>query len=123
MEKSFTPEYKEYMASEEWKMFRKSILEQRGEVCEVCSKFGNHVHHKTYKNFKREKVFDVLVLCEVCHGIVHEIKDAKKSGFEIYGLRTSKSVMSSQRIESVLLSKIKEKENSIKVLEYVLASH
>lgn len=47
--------------------------------CYICSSFENlHIHHKTYKNFRREELRDVVVLCRKCHIFLHRLKRNSK---------------------------------------------
>jgi predicted metal-binding protein len=65
-------EYRAYIKSDKWKMFRSSILIARGGKCERCGcTKGLEIHHRTYKNFKNEKPQDVMVVCAECHDKIH----------------------------------------------------
>jgi len=69
--KTLEEEYQDYINSAEWKRLRTMKLEQVGYICEMCkrSKWSVRleVHHLNYKNFRREKLEDLQVLCVECH--------------------------------------------------------
>jgi len=40
--------------------------------CRICNrKTWLNIHHKTYKNYGKEKKEDLMVLCKFCHGELH----------------------------------------------------
>jgi 5-methylcytosine-specific restriction endonuclease McrA len=69
----FSSEYRAYIKSPEWKVFRLTIFAARGKVCERCrnAKGPHEVHHLTYVRLGREIPADVQVLCNACHKIAH----------------------------------------------------
>lgn len=66
-------EYRKYLQSEHWKLFRLSILAKRGVACEQCgSRHGRpDLHHKTYARLGAELESDVEILCRICHQSRH----------------------------------------------------
>ena len=68
-------EYKDYLQSGVWGMYRAAVLERAGEVCEVCGADGTlHIHHRTYRRVGgNEKFEDLIALCPPCHRRVHEL--------------------------------------------------
>ena len=68
-------EYKEYMASDEWKRIRKDTVAQANGICDECHwPLGNsvpHAHHESYENFRHEGFDDVKALHSVCHKRKH----------------------------------------------------
>lgn len=64
-------EYVEYLRSPAWRQLRQRALEAAGYRCQRCgiSKWSSvlEVHHLTYDRFKRERLSDLMVLCERCH--------------------------------------------------------
>lgn len=70
-----TDEYAEYLKSDAWKKKREQVIDERGEVCEICSKDVGvfHIHHKSYRHFKQERMYELAVLCSGCHASVHGI--------------------------------------------------
>ena len=75
-----TPElYHEYLQTEHWQTFRKSILAKRGHRCQVCGRSGKvSLHPNCYDRIGGEIDGDVIVLCETdgdhvgCHQIFHD---------------------------------------------------
>ncbi len=65
--------YEAYINSPEWKLFRVTVFAARGRKCERCCtiKGEMHVHHLHYRNFGKEKLEDVQILCERCHKAEH----------------------------------------------------
>ena len=72
--------YKNYIRSKEWARkkadFRGCGLNTGG--CYVCGCSENlQQHHKTYKRLGKERLTDLILLCQSCHRDVHIV--AKKS--------------------------------------------
>lgn len=74
--------YNRYIKSEKWKLKREAVLRRDGYRCFVC---GNHksleAHHLTYKDFGKEKLYQIITLCRSCHKAIHKkvkIKDSIK---------------------------------------------
>lgn len=65
--------YIQYLASEEWRIFRLSVIAKRGLACEVCRTRQNspQLHHLTYERLGCERETDVIVTCETCHRRYH----------------------------------------------------
>jgi hypothetical protein len=65
-------DYHAYLKSDEWKVKRDSQIRDAGGRCQVCnSRYRLNCHHRTYERIGRELPEDLIVLCEVCHGIFH----------------------------------------------------
>jgi hypothetical protein len=69
----------EYYETDRWKQLSGEVLERDGYHCQICGKkgllngsIGLTIHHKTYDNFSKEKLSDLITFCETCHRIVHE---------------------------------------------------
>lgn len=63
-----TREYREYLASPEWKRRRQKVIDRAKGICEGCLTQGaEQVHHRTYAHFRNEFAFELLALCEDCH--------------------------------------------------------
>lgn len=60
--------YKEYLASREWAALRQQVRARSNGGCERC-KVGKHesTHHVTYERVGREKLDDLLAVCNACH--------------------------------------------------------
>ncbi len=71
--KDLSPEYKAYLASDEWKQRCERWLSYWGNRCCICNHAGNlDVHHRTYERFKNELFTDCVVLCRPCHELFHD---------------------------------------------------
>ena len=65
-------EHELYLASSEWRMKRKLVLERCHYVCEGCGmQRACEVHHRLYRYWKREMLFDLVGLCAGCHARLH----------------------------------------------------
>jgi hypothetical protein len=72
-------EYERYMRSEQWTEKRRRVLERERLVqgrpdpfCQACWKrAGVQGHHLTYVNFGHEPLWDLALVCLVCHGHLH----------------------------------------------------
>lgn len=64
-----------YLKSEDWKSFRKIVLQKQHHTCRLCktSGFALDVHHLKYKRLWDVTVSDVKVLCRDCHNKVHAL--------------------------------------------------
>ena len=61
-------EYRKYINSGEWRELREKALDFYGHECGRCgSKYLLHIHHKHYRNFMKERIEDLMILCESCH--------------------------------------------------------
>ena len=61
-------EHDVYLASTEWKMRRKRVLDRCHYVCEGCgTQSACEVHHLTYNHWKNEFLFELVGLCRACH--------------------------------------------------------
>jgi 5-methylcytosine-specific restriction endonuclease McrA len=68
-------EYKAYLQSDYWRVFRRIALEQADWECQLCPQSDPkqlEVHHRTYKRLGHEKLKDVIVLCHHCHSKHHD---------------------------------------------------
>lgn len=73
--------YEEYMQGPIWREKRRRVLERCGRLCEGClERRAVEVHHLRYPErvqpgsrewVMREKLYDLVGLCERCHGEVH----------------------------------------------------
>ena len=69
-----SPEYRAYLASEQWQRVRRAALSHAGYRCARCQARSNprariylEVHHLTYERLGRERLEDLEVLCTNCH--------------------------------------------------------
>ena len=63
-----TKEYRNYLASDVWKIKREAVFLLKWRSCELCWAIEKLcVHHKTYENVWKEEMEDLQVLCNSCH--------------------------------------------------------
>ena len=65
--------YLEYLITPEWRERRNAKIELASGRCQVCYTNGRplEVHHRTYDRRGRERLEDLTVLCDECHGLFH----------------------------------------------------
>ena len=64
--------YGEYLRTPEWAEQRCRALRRADGRCETCARTQRlHVHHRKYSERGRERVGDLIVLCDDCHLAVH----------------------------------------------------
>jgi hypothetical protein len=67
--------YHEYIQSREWKEKAKLVKARAHMRCEYCGMKGNgytlQAHHLTYERLGREKMSDLVCLCDDCHKEAH----------------------------------------------------
>lgn len=67
--------YYDYLQSDSWKLKRQRVLWRDDFCCQFCSVVLTsehlHVHHKTYDRIFKERLSDLLTLCEDCHRDEH----------------------------------------------------
>jgi hypothetical protein len=68
--------YQAYLASREWGLLREAVKERSGGICERCHKNeSTAVHHLTYARVCRERLEDLVDLCDDCHDFSHGRSD------------------------------------------------
>ena len=68
-----------YLKSKHWREFRKYVYGTVGRRCCKCSsRFKVQIHHKNYDCLGKEKLKDVMVLCERHHLLEHEKLNERK---------------------------------------------
>lgn len=74
-DKARTPQvmtYRTYLRSEGWQRTRERKFEQAGRECVVCASASKlQIHHRTYARLGRERLEDLVVLCDDCHATYH----------------------------------------------------
>jgi len=89
--------HRQYLQSPAWKAKRMEALESYGCVCNRCGKYGNDVHHKTYKRVGNEHLEDLEVLCRDCHEAHHAIERSlrgRKQGHKAYHVKAMFAALS-----------------------------
>jgi hypothetical protein len=70
-------EYKKYLKTEHWLELKKRMWSSNvPKVCFACG-IGNcklAIHHRTYTRIGREKISDLVFICDGCHKKIHEYK-------------------------------------------------
>ena len=67
--------YQEYMGSDGWKKLREKAYLRAENLCELCGAKAAAVHHVKYpKNFEEDNLYNLLVVCKICHEKLHAIK-------------------------------------------------
>lgn len=66
-------EYQRYIRSGRWARTRKRYYKWHGRHCHRCGKrrCRLELHHKTYERLGRERMSDLIALCEDCHHAAH----------------------------------------------------
>ena len=67
-----TMPYGLYLQTAQWKAKRKQKLRSTRGRCERCGDYARQVHHKKYGRRGREKLTDLLSVCDACHKREHE---------------------------------------------------
>jgi len=73
--------YRNYLESNHWKRIKNKKYNSNPKLykCSICGyRKGLHLHHKTYKRIEKERLSDLVWLCEICHKNLHAEFD--KSG-------------------------------------------
>lgn len=65
--------YNAYLASPEWRVKRAQALKRDGGVCQGCHRRpATQVHHLSYAHVGNELLFELVSICDDCHGRAHE---------------------------------------------------
>ena len=66
--------YKEYLKSDHWKNVKKRYKDSKlTQKCYICGSNKHiNIHHKTYKRLGKEKLNDLVPLCQECHYLTHK---------------------------------------------------
>jgi 5-methylcytosine-specific restriction endonuclease McrA len=65
--------YELYLQSPEWRRRRQRVLERDNYRCQGCGEQrATQVHHRTYQHIYREFLFELISLCDDCHGRLHD---------------------------------------------------
>lgn len=73
--------YKEYLASDDWKTIRNSILCGHTAVCVLCENIAQVVHHLKYDPSVLLGLWNhyLVPLCHKCHNVIEVDGDTKNS--------------------------------------------
>jgi 5-methylcytosine-specific restriction endonuclease McrA len=77
-EKTNKEKYLEYLRSDKWKKIAAKKRKGSKNKCQLCGNGKSilHVHHVNYDHVYKERLSDLIVLCEKCHKKFHS-KEAK----------------------------------------------
>lgn len=113
MSNNYKEEYNEYIfKSVKWKQKREECFAIYGRKCLLCNKKKKlHVHHKTYKRFRDERVeTDLIPLCEKHHSNLH--KYCKKHNRPLW--QGSEEYIKKNRQTKKRLKRFKKKKQLVK---------
>ena len=81
-------DYQKYLASREWRLKRKEVIERADNICERCfSADIANVHHLTYERLGKEDARnDLLGVCRPCHEYLSAKRDQDPAVTIIWGL-------------------------------------
>ena len=84
MKKKGNKDKVEFRKSQEWKDFRKKLLEERGRICECCGKKTRYLdcHHLDPKHYTDLTPSKFALLCHSCHSCVSDIERIKPENRE-----------------------------------------
>lgn len=72
----FKKEMAIYYQTVKWENKRKKVLKRDNYLCQSClERPATQAHHLTYENFKREPLFQLISVCELCHEAIHKLKN------------------------------------------------
>ncbi|MDP3063203.1 MAG: hypothetical protein Q8O40_08355 [Chloroflexota bacterium] len=68
-------DYHEYLASREWRLRRKGVIDAAEGICQRCGSAPiRNVHHTSYENIGHEKPWELIGVCKPCHEYLAGIK-------------------------------------------------
>lgn len=75
--------YKQYLQSEHWSNIKNRFYNSKlfNGGCDCCgeSNCRLNLHHKTYKRLGREKLDDLIAVCDRCHKEIHYLLNNNNS--------------------------------------------
>lgn len=67
----FLEEHTQYLKTEDWKKRRTLVLKRDNYLCQSClENKATEVHHKSYRYWKNEPLFELISVCNNCHEII-----------------------------------------------------
>lgn len=65
--------YTDYLQTLHWGAIRKRALKRARQKCQLCNSENAvlNVHHNNYERRGKERITDVIVLCQACHAKHH----------------------------------------------------
>ncbi len=72
--KQFIEEHNKYLKTDDWRKRRELVLKRDNYLCQSClDKKATQVHHKSYRYWKNEPLFELVSVCEDCHKIITDM--------------------------------------------------
>ncbi len=76
-------DYSDFLQTPYWIAIKERLLKTIGYKCQLCGDKKNplHIHHNTYEHHGYEHIYyreDLIVLCERCHLLFHELRILKE---------------------------------------------
>lgn len=76
----------DYLRSPEWRAKRDAVLRRDGYMCQAClQNQAVQVHHKTYRHWGNEPLFDLVAVCEICHDEITKMDREYREGKRYFG--------------------------------------
>lgn len=73
-----------YLRSDHWQEIRAKALASSNFCCQGCSATKKlQVHHLTYNTLGSETVDDLMVLCDSCHSLSHELLGEMRATLDV----------------------------------------
>jgi hypothetical protein len=67
-------EHNNYLKSDEWKSKRLLVLKRDNYTCQSCLlNKATQIHHKSYRYWQNEPLFDLISVCFDCHELITKI--------------------------------------------------
>ena len=86
---SWWQEHDAYLRSPAWAQRRRAVLERDRYRCQArvdgCTGAAEQVHHKTYRYWKNEPLWDLISVCVHCHELLTEQDRARRA--QRFGVR------------------------------------
>jgi len=81
-------DYQEYLASREWRLKRKKVIDFADGICERCGSAPiQDVHHNNYRNIGNEDpLVDLIGVCRPCHAYLAGERNADPALLIVRGL-------------------------------------
>lgn len=72
--------YNDYLQSDLWRHIRRRVFGYKGNLCWLCRRKADHVHHHRYtiQNLRGRRFRDLYPICVVCHEIVEFDEGTKR---------------------------------------------
>ena len=119
-----------YLKSDEWKETRKQVLEHYDHKCALCGSSEKlNVHHLVYKDYQsgeKDRLEDLICLCENCHMWFHKVKaveDKEFLRFEADKKQQFKLMFENMYLDWVEECKVKQAEMIVAALQHYKTKH